>query len=192
VNIVADYFIDPRADLLIAGIPVSGILGAAAPGAASPTINAGTVRNEGGEFSISYKNKFSDNFNMSLGYNVTLIKNNVTEINGANFLTGGVFGIGQQAPSRMEVGHSIGYFYGLKSDGIFQNQTEIDNPYIDSRTFALSIAQKIVRRYKYPNKRIPTPTPIYIFVFLVITLFFICFYFYKSKFKLFSNSEYIN
>jgi hypothetical protein len=27
----------------------------------------------------------------------------------------------------MEVGHSIGYFYGLKSDGIFQNQTEIDN-----------------------------------------------------------------
>ena len=26
----------------------------------------------------------------------------------------------------MEVGHSIGYFYGLQTDGIFQNQAEID------------------------------------------------------------------
>lgn len=126
VNIVTDYFIDTRADLLIAGIPVSGILGPGAPGAGSPTINAGTVRNEGVEFSINYKNKISDNFNVSLGYNVTVLKNNVTEINGADFLAGGAFGIGQQAPSRMEVGHSIGYFYGLKTNGIFQNQAEVD------------------------------------------------------------------
>lgn len=126
INIVADYFVDTRVDLLIPGIPVSGILGTGAPGAASPTINAGTVKNEGVEFSINYKNKFSDNFNMSLGYNVTLLKNNVTEINGTNFLEGGVFGIGQPAPSRMQVGHAIGYFYGLKTDGIFQNQDEVD------------------------------------------------------------------
>ncbi|MFE3866707.1 SusC/RagA family TonB-linked outer membrane protein [Flavobacterium sp. LS2P90] len=110
INIVADYFIDTREDLLIPGIPVSGILGGAAPGASNPTINAGTVRNEGFEFAINYKNKFSENFSMSLGYNVTLLKNNVTEIIGADFLQGGVFGIGQQPPSRMEVGHSIGYF----------------------------------------------------------------------------------
>ena len=126
INIVADYFIDTREDLLIPSIPVSGILGGAAPGASNPTINAGTVRNEGFEFSINYKNKFSENFSMSLGYNVTLLKNNVTEIIGADFLAGGVFGIGQLQPSRMEVGHSIGYFYGLKTDGIFQNQAEVD------------------------------------------------------------------
>ncbi len=126
INIITDYFIDTRADLLIASIPVSGILGTGAPGASSPTINAGTVRNNGVEFSINYKNKFSDNFNMSLGYNITFLKNNVTQINGADFLEGGAFGIGQQAPSRMQVGHSIGYFYGLKTDGIFQNQAEVD------------------------------------------------------------------
>lgn len=126
VNIVADYFVDTRADLLIANIPVSGILGTGAPGASSPTINAGTVKNEGVEFSVNYKNQFSDNFNINLGYNVTVLKNNVTQINGTDFLAGGTFGIGQQAPSRMEVGHSIGYFYGLKSDGIFQNQAEVD------------------------------------------------------------------
>jgi len=126
INIVADYFIDTREDLLIPGIPVSGILGGAAPGSSNPTINAGTVKNEGFEFAVNYKNQFSENFSMSLGYNVTLLKNNVTAINGAKFLAGGAFGIGQQAPSRMEVGHSIGYFYGLKTDGIFQNQAEVD------------------------------------------------------------------
>ena len=126
VSIVADYFIDTRADLLIPFIPVSGINGTAAPGAGSPTVNAGTVRNSGLEFSIDYKNKFSDNFSMSVGYNVTFLKNEVLEVNnGIGYIEGGSFGVGQQAPSRMEVGLPIGYFYGYKTDGIFQNQAEV-------------------------------------------------------------------
>ena len=127
VSIVADYFIDTRADLLIPFIPVSGINGTAAPGAGSPTINAGTVRNSGLEFAIDYKNKFSDNFSMSVGYNVTFLKNEVLAVNnGIGYIEGGSFGVGQQAPSRMEVGQPIGYFYGYKTDGIFQNQSEVD------------------------------------------------------------------
>jgi TonB-dependent starch-binding outer membrane protein SusC len=127
VSIVTDYFIDTRADLLIPNIPVSGITGNAAPGASSPTINAGTVRNSGLEFSVDYKNKFSDDFSMSVGYNVTFLKNEVLEVNnGTGFIEGGSFGVGQPAPSRMEVGQPIGYFYGYKTDGIFQNQAEID------------------------------------------------------------------
>ena len=125
VNIVVDYFIDTRADLLIPGIPVSGISGGQAPGASNPTINAGTVRNEGAEFLINYSNKFSEDFNMTLGYNVTVLRNEVTQM-GTPFIDGGSFGIGQQAPSRMQVGHSIGYFYGLKTNGIFQNQKEVN------------------------------------------------------------------
>lgn len=125
INIVADYFIDTRTDLLIPGIPVSGISGGQAPGASNPTINAGTVRNEGIEFAVNYSNKFSDDFNMNLGYNVTVLRNNVTYM-GTPFIAGGSFGIGQQAPSRMEVGHSIGYFYGLKTNGVFQNQQEVN------------------------------------------------------------------
>src|SRR5690606_34834418 len=39
---------------------------------------------------------------------------------------GGGFGISQPAPSRMEAGFPIGYFYGYKTNGIFQNQAEID------------------------------------------------------------------
>ncbi len=125
INIVADYFIDTRTDLLIPNIPVSGIVGGQAPGASNPTINAGTVRNEGIEFAVNYNNKFSDDFNMTLGYNVTLLRNEVTYM-GTPFIAGGSFGIGQLPPARMEVGHSIGYFYGLKTNGIFQNQAEVD------------------------------------------------------------------
>lgn len=126
-NIIADYFIDTRTNLLIPNIPVSGILGGAAPGAGLPTINAGTVRNSGMEFSIDYKNTFSNNLTLNLGYNVTVIKNKVTAVNnGIGFIEGGSFGVGQLAPSRMETGKPIGYFYGYKTNGIFQNQAEVD------------------------------------------------------------------
>ncbi|KRB56038.1 TonB-dependent receptor [Flavobacterium sp. Root186] len=127
VFIVADYFIDTRKDLLIPNIPVSGINGTGAPGASSPTLNAGTVRNSGFEFSIDYKEKLSDAFSFSVAYNVTFLNNKVTEVNnGTGFLEGGAFGVGQPAPSRMEIGKPMGYFYGYKTDGIFQNQAEID------------------------------------------------------------------
>ncbi|TDO72875.1 TonB-linked SusC/RagA family outer membrane protein [Flavobacterium chryseum] len=127
IFLVADYFIDTRKDLLIPNIPVSGINGTGAPGASAPTLNAGTVRNSGFEFAIDYKEKFSDSFNMSIGYNVTFLKNEVLEVNnGTGFIEGGAFGVGQPAPARMEIGKPLGYFYGYKTDGIFQNQAEID------------------------------------------------------------------
>jgi len=127
VFIVADYFIDTRKDLLIPNIPVSGINGTGAPGASAPTLNAGTVKNSGFEFAIDYKDKFSDAFTFSVGYNVTFLKNKVTEVNnGTGFIEGGAFGVGQPAPSRMEIGKPMGYFYGYKTDGIFQSQAEVD------------------------------------------------------------------
>lgn len=127
VSIVTDYFSDTRKDLLIPNIPVSGITGVYAPGASAPTVNAGTVKNSGIEFAIDYKNKFSENFSLNLGYNVTFLENKVLEVNnGTGFIEGGSFGVGQPAPSRMEVGLPIGYFYGYKTNGVFQNQTEIN------------------------------------------------------------------
>ena len=126
VTIVADYFNDTRNDLLIVGVPVSGSTGAAGPGAGLPTINAGAVKNYGFEFAIGYKDKISDDFSFDLNYNVTFLKNKVIEVdNGTGYIEGGNFGENTRT-SRMEVGHSIGYFYGYKTDGIFQNQDEID------------------------------------------------------------------
>ncbi len=58
---------------------------------------------------------------------MTFLKNKVTEVNnGTGFIEGGAFGVGQPAPSRMEVGRPMGYFYGYKTDGIFQSQAEVD------------------------------------------------------------------
>lgn len=127
IEVTADYFIDTRKDLLISNTPVSGITGIYAPGSGSPTVNAGTVRNKGLEFAINYRDQLSDNLKFSIGYNVTALNNEVLKVNNSTgFLEGGSFGVGQPAPTRMEVGHAIGYFYGYQTDGIFQNQAEID------------------------------------------------------------------
>lgn len=127
VNIIADYFIDKRDNLLIGNIPVSGISGVFAPGSGSPTINAGAVENRGLEFAIDYEDKINDNLRFKVGYNVTTIQNKVLEVNNdSGFLEGGGFGVGQLPPARMQEGLPIGYFYGLQMDGIFQNQAEIE------------------------------------------------------------------
>ena len=127
LEFITDYFIDTRKDLLIPNIPVSGITGVSAPGAAAPTINAGTVRNSGLELALNFNEKIGDDFRFSVGYNVTFLRNEVLEVNnGTGFIEGGAFGVGQLAPSRMEVGQPIGYFFGLATDGIFQNQAEVN------------------------------------------------------------------
>ena len=126
VEIVADYFLEDREDLLIGGLPVSGLLGTSAPGSGSPTVNAGTTRSEGAELLISYNDNISDDLSFGISYNITKVEGTVTAIKGDVPLQGGSFGVGQQAPSRMEVGQPIGYFFGLQSNGIFQSQAEID------------------------------------------------------------------
>lgn len=126
LSITADYFLEDRNDLLISNFPVSGIIGTAAPGAANPTVNAGTTRNKGIELLINYKQSISDDFSFGVSYNMTRVKGEVIGINGDVIPEGGAFSVGQLAPARMEVGQPIGYFYGLKTDGIFQNQAEVD------------------------------------------------------------------
>nr|WP_321222595.1 TonB-dependent receptor [uncultured Psychroserpens sp.] len=127
VDITADYFINTRDNLLIGNIPVSGITGVSAPGSGSPTVNAGKVENKGFEFAIGYRDNLSDDFSFGINYNITTLQNEVLEVNNSTgFLDGGSFGVGQLAPSRMDVGNPIGYFYGLQTDGIFQNQAEVD------------------------------------------------------------------
>ena len=123
MDITTDYFERKTEDLLV--IPeVSGLLGVGG----APVVNGGVIENKGLEFAIGYNDKFNDNLKFSVRYNVTYIKNEVISVNtNTGVLTGGSFGIGQPAPSRMEAGFPIGYFYGYKTAGIFQNQAEIDN-----------------------------------------------------------------
>ncbi len=69
----------------------------------------------------------SKDFYFGINYNVTLLENEVISVNnGVGFIPGGRFGVGQDPPARMEGGKPLGYFYGLQTDGIFQNQAEVD------------------------------------------------------------------
>jgi len=126
IEIVADYFSEDRVDLLIPGLPFSGILGATAPGSGTPVVNAGTTRTKGFELMLNYSDVVNDNLSFNVGYNITQLEGEVISINSDVAIEGGSFGIGQLAPSRMEVGQPIGYFYGLQTDGIFQTQAEVD------------------------------------------------------------------
>ena len=127
IDVTMDYFSKETEDLLLRP-QVSGILGAAAPGSQPPIVNAGGVENKGFEFQIAFSDYFSDDFRFKISYNMTYLQNEVTFVSGENsFVTGGSFGVGQDPPSRMEVGQPMGYFYGLKTDGIFQNQEEVDS-----------------------------------------------------------------
>ncbi len=123
-----DYFRNKRDNLLIQNIPVSGIYGAGAPGSSGPVVNAGEVINKGHEFELAYSQSFSDNFSISASYNISLLDNEVTRVdNGTGYYEGGAFGVGQPAPARMEEGQPMGYFYGYKTNGIFQTQEEATN-----------------------------------------------------------------
>lgn len=126
VNITMDYFKKTTEDLLVAA-QTSGIIGVAAPGSSVPIINAGSVENTGFEFSVGYKKNVSDDFNFNINYNFTTLNNNVTFVgNSTGIIEGGSFGVGQEAPSRMEAGFPIGYFYGYKTNGIFQTQADVN------------------------------------------------------------------
>ena len=124
-NLTADYFIKTTNDLLIGYIPVSGILGTNAPGSGSPTVNAGEVVNKGFEFLLSFSDQINENLSLSASINASTLNNEVTKVNNnSGLIEGGSFGVGQLAPSRMEVGLPIGYFFGYQTDGIFQNRAE--------------------------------------------------------------------
>ncbi|NJB82551.1 SusC/RagA family TonB-linked outer membrane protein [Wenyingzhuangia aestuarii] len=127
LTFTADVFKKVTDDLLISA-ESSALTGVAGIGSSAPFINAGTVENSGLEFLVSYRDQFSKDFKFNASFNFSTLKNEVTYVgNLAGFEQGGAFGIGTGiVPSRMEAGHALGYFYGYKTNGIYQNQAEID------------------------------------------------------------------
>ena len=126
ITLALDYFYKRTNDLLL--IPeVSLITGSNAPGAGAPYVNAGDVKNSGFEIELGYRQTISDDLSFGINYNMTTLDNEVLKVdNSIGYTSGGVFGIGQSDVARMEVGMPMGYYNGLKTDGVFQNQDEVD------------------------------------------------------------------
>jgi TonB-linked SusC/RagA family outer membrane protein len=97
-------------------------------GAGAPYINGGDIKNSGIEFTINWKDKVAD-FIYGVTFSGTMNNNEVTRLANAEGIingSGDVLSQGTAAISRVEVGYPIGFFYGLKADGLLQNQTDVD------------------------------------------------------------------
>lgn len=125
VDITADYYIKATSDLLF--VPdISAVVGPYGAGSSPPVVNGGDVRNSGLEFLITYRNKIGENLNFNIGYNLTTIKNEVTALQqGVDFYEFGGFGVGGGTATRMQVGYPMGYFFGYKTEGVYQSAQEV-------------------------------------------------------------------
>ena len=90
-----------------------------------PIGNVGVMDNTGVEFEASWKFNLGD-VNFRLGGNATYLKNTLINLgNDSGFQNYGSFQ-GAGSISRAENGKPFVFFYGYKTDGLFQNQAEID------------------------------------------------------------------
>jgi len=121
VNLTVDYYKKTTKDLLTGGTaPIYA-------GNVLRTVNSGTVENSGFEVELGFKNKSvkSDGLNYDLNLNFTTLNNKVTYLDpNSPIIFGANVGTGWSATA-MQAGFPIWYYTGYKTDGIFQNQTQI-------------------------------------------------------------------
>lgn len=83
------------------------------------------VRNEGFEVALNWREKINDELSFSVGVNMTHNINKIENVNGGLPIVSGSLENGQ-VTTRTEEGEEIGSFWVYQTDGIFQNQAEID------------------------------------------------------------------
>ena len=92
-----------------------------------PYQNLGTLNNKGIEVDLTYRNS-AGKLNYSIGANASFIKNKVTRLYGtkADYIGSLLYGRESLETSRTYEGQPIASYYGFKTDGIYQNQGDID------------------------------------------------------------------
>ena len=107
-----DYFSRTTKDLLIS-VPVALTTGFYQ----FADLNSGTLTNKGIEFSANYRDKIGD-FGYNVSGNFTYVKNEFTKLpEGIDYI--------QLNDKRISVGRPLGYFYGYKTEGIYQTDAEV-------------------------------------------------------------------
>ncbi|MDR2809446.1 MAG: TonB-dependent receptor [Tannerellaceae bacterium] len=127
IDVTADYYIRKTNDILLSQqIPQIS-------GSSSIVRNVGGLENKGFEFTISYKDTKGD-FSYHVNANFATVRNKVVNLGTSGSLISSFAydyvlidfqgALGNMI--RSEVGRPYGQFYGYQTDGIFQNQSEID------------------------------------------------------------------
>lgn len=122
LGITVDGYIKNTKNWLV-NAPIAAVYGFSAP-----YVNGGDVRNSGVEFTIDY-GKYTGDFTYGVKLNGAFNKNIVTRIANSEGIIHGEDDVLSQGTSEMyraQVGYPIGYFYGYKTAGVFQNQAQID------------------------------------------------------------------
>ncbi|NRD18624.1 TonB-dependent receptor [Winogradskyella eckloniae] len=127
ISVAFDWYKKETTGILQA-VTLPGYVGAIG----SPTGNVADMKNTGIDLEIGY-NKQINEVNLSLNGNISYLENEVTFLgNGVDFLSGGATIQSSTFPiTRTQVGQPVNSFYGFRTNGIFQNQAEIDN-YVSS------------------------------------------------------------
>lgn len=113
VYLIVDYFQKNTTDILLP-ISLPSIVGDVQP----TIVNAGEVSNKGWEFGVTFRNREHD-FKYSINANLALVSNQVEKLH-SNLPSI----VGQV--TRTEPGHPLNAYYGYVFDGIYQNESEIN------------------------------------------------------------------
>lgn len=116
LTLTAEYFIAKTNDVLV-DLPISLTTGNAG---GNPPVNAASLKNTGFELAVNYKGNNRGAFKWDVTLNFTTIKNRVTSFGDTSTK------YTQVGDARTQLGRSIGEWYVLKTDGLFQSQSEID------------------------------------------------------------------
>jgi TonB-linked SusC/RagA family outer membrane protein len=119
-----DFYVKNTKDWLVQA-PILATVGAGAP-----YINGGSVKNTGVELALTWNDQIGKDFTYNIGVNGSYNKNKVGEIpNEDGIIHGSSNQLYDNSPEfyRAENGKAIGYFWGYKTDGLFQNQQEIND-----------------------------------------------------------------
>lgn len=118
-----DYY-DKQTKNWLTNPPIPALVGTGAP-----FINGGNIQNKGIEVALNYNHTFGKVYT-AIGANAAFNQSKVLSIPNQDGIIhpsyGGVLGSNIDEYFRMQTGYPVGYFYGLKTAGIFQNQAEIN------------------------------------------------------------------
>ncbi|WP_454803548.1 SusC/RagA family TonB-linked outer membrane protein [Mucilaginibacter phyllosphaerae] len=119
LTLSADYYIKNTSGVLLNPSKPSST-----GGAGSAAVNAGSIRNQGFELELGYRNTIANKFKYEVIGNLATVKNEVTSLAGGAPIVGGRIDNNYYA-TQTEVGHPIGSFYLLQQEGIFQNPQQV-------------------------------------------------------------------
>ena len=120
VSVTMDVYEKKTKDMLL-DVAVPGYVGNA-----GPIGNIATLENRGVELELGYKTRIND-LSLDISANAAYNENEITFLgNDKEFLPGQTFSPQGLEFTRTAVGMPVGFLYGYTTDGIFQNQAEVD------------------------------------------------------------------